>query len=47
MNFSEEMEIRAQNAKALLELAEKYEVPLELLYRPSGGISALTPRPPA
>jgi capsid protein len=47
MDFSEEMEIRAQNAKALLELAEKYDVPLELLYRPSGGIHALTPQPPA
>ena len=47
MDFSEEMEIRAQNAKALLELAERYEVPLELLYRPSGGVSALTPQPPA
>jgi len=47
MDFSEEMEIRAQNAKALLELAEKYGVPLELLYRPSGGIHALTPRAPA
>ena len=47
MDFTEEMEIRAQNAKALLELAEKYQVPLELLYRPSGGVSSLTPQPPA
>jgi len=47
MDFSEEMEIRAQNAKALLALAEKYEVPLELLYRPSGGLASLTPQPPA
>jgi hypothetical protein len=47
MDFSEEMEIRAQNAKALLELAERYDVPLELLYQPAGGIHALTPQAPA
>jgi hypothetical protein len=34
------MEIRAQNARALLDLAEKYRVPLEMIYRPSGGIEA-------
>jgi capsid protein len=40
MDFAEEMEIRAQNARALLDLAEKYRVPLEMIYRPSGGIEA-------
>jgi len=40
MDFAEEMEIRARNARALLDLAEKYNVPLEMLYRPSGGIGA-------
>ena len=40
MDFAEEMEIRAQNARALLDLAEKYHVPIEMLYRPSGGIAA-------
>ena len=40
MDFGEEMEIRAQNARALLDLAEKYHVPIEMLYRPSGGIAA-------
>ena len=52
MDFSEEMEIRAQNARALLDLAEKYKVPLEMLYRPGGGIAATpavgeTEEPPA
>ena len=40
MDFNEEMEIRTQNARALLDLAEKYKVPLEMIYRPSGGIAA-------
>ncbi len=40
MDFGEEMEIRARNARALLDLAEKYHVPLEMLYRPGGGIAA-------
>jgi len=40
MDFSEEMEIRAQNARALLDLAKKYNVPLELLWKPSGGVAA-------
>ena len=34
-------------ALMLLELAERYDVPLELLYQPAGGIHALTPQPPA
>jgi lambda family phage portal protein len=40
MDFAEEMEIRAQNARALLDLAAKYQIPLELLWKPSGGIAA-------
>lgn len=40
MDFNEEMEIRAQNARALLDLAKKYDVPLELLWKPSGGTAA-------
>ena len=40
MDFTEEMELRAQNARALLDLAEKYKVPLEMLWKPSGGIAA-------
>ena len=40
MDFAEEMEIRARNARALLDLAEKYNVPIEMLWKPSGGIAA-------
>jgi len=40
MDFAEEMEIRAQNARALLDLAEKYRVPIDMLWKPSGGIAA-------
>ncbi len=40
MDFDEEMEIRAQNARALLDLVEKYSIPLELIWKPSGGIAA-------
>ena len=40
MDFAEEMEIRAQNARALLDLAEKYRVPIDMLWKPSGGIEA-------
>ena len=40
MDFNEEMEIRAQNARALLDLAEKYAVPLQMIWKPSGGVAA-------
>ena len=40
MDFAEEMEIRAQNARALLDLADKYRVPIDMLWKPSGGIEA-------
>ena len=40
MDFAEEMEIRAQNARTLLDLAEKYRVPIDMLWKPNGGIAA-------
>ena len=43
MDFSEEMEIRAQNARGLLDLVEKYHVPLEMLWKPSGSVGAVSP----
>jgi capsid protein len=36
-DFDEQLEIRAQNAKAILEAAERHGVPVEMLYRTSGG----------
>jgi len=46
MNFSEEIERRAQDAKAILETAARYGVPVEMLYRPSGTQSVATPTAP-
>jgi hypothetical protein len=46
MNFSEEIERRAQDAKAILETAARYGVPVEMLYRPSGTQSVATPNAP-
>ena len=40
LDFEEEMRVRARNAKFLIELAAEYQIPLEMLWRPSGGISA-------
>ena len=40
MDFAEEMEIRARNARALLDLADQYKVPLQMLWKPGGGIDA-------
>ena len=37
MDFEQEMEVRAQNARRILDLAAKYNVPIDLLYRPSTG----------
>jgi hypothetical protein len=39
MDFEEEMRIRAQNARRILDLATEYNVPLEMLWRPNGGIN--------
>ncbi len=46
MNFAEEIERRAQDAKAILETAARYGVPVEMLYRPSGTQSVATPSAP-
>jgi len=40
MDFEEEMRIRAQNAQRILELAKQYNIPVEMLWRPSGGVRA-------
>ncbi len=45
MDFSEELEIRAQNARAILDAAQRYQVPIELLYKPQGGIANIVPSP--
>jgi len=42
MDFTQEMEIRAQNARALLDLAKKYDIPLQMLWSPDGGTTATT-----
>ena len=42
LDFEEQAEIRAQNARALFDLAEKYQIPLEMLYRPSTGAVVVT-----
>jgi lambda family phage portal protein len=46
MDFREELERRAQDAKAIMEAAERYGVPVEMLYRPSGTQSVATPTAP-
>mgnify|MGYP006906753104 CR=1 FL=1 len=38
LDFEEQAEVRAQNARMLIDLAAKYQVPLEFLYKPSGGL---------
>lgn len=43
LDFEEQAEIRAQDARLLIDLAEKYNVPLELLYRPITGAISVTP----
>lgn len=40
LDFEEELRVRARNARYLLDLAGEFEIPLEMLWRPSGGISA-------
>ena len=44
-DFGEEIERRASDAKLIMETAEKYGVPLEMLWKTSGGSAALTPPP--
>ena len=42
-DFGEEIERRASDAKLIMETAEKYAIPVEMLWKPSG--SPLTPVP--
>ena len=46
-DFGEELERRARDAKLILETAIKYGVPLDMLWKPSGGSSVPAPPPPA
>lgn len=45
-DFGEELERRARDAKMILEAASRHGVPLEMLWKPSGG-SVTAPIPPA
>lgn len=51
MDFNEEMEVRAQNARAILDLATKYNVPVSMLWLTTGGandpLSAPAPDEPS
>ena len=40
MDFEEEMRVRAQNARRILDLAREFDIPLEMLWRPGGGTNA-------
>lgn len=42
-DFGDEIEKRAQDAKLILDTAQKYGVPVEMLWRPEGASSLLTP----
>lgn len=42
-DFTEEIERRAQDAKLILETAQKYGLPVEMLWRPEGATAVLTP----
>ena len=46
LDFEEQAEIRAQNARLILDLAEKYQVPIDLLYRPGSGSVTFAPDAP-
>ena len=39
-DFGEEIERRAADAKLILETAEKHGVPVEMLWKPAGGMAA-------
>ena len=45
-DFGEELERRARDARMILEAARKYDVPLEMLWKPAGGIAAPVDSPP-
>ncbi len=40
LDFEEEMRTRARNAKFLVELAEEFDIPLEMIWKPSGGVAS-------
>ena len=40
LDFEEEMRTRARNAKFLVELAEEFSIPLEMLWKTSGGVAS-------
>lgn len=40
LDFEEEMRVRARNAKFLVDLAAEFQIPLEMLWKPSGGTSS-------
>ena len=40
LDFEEEMRTRARNAKFLVELAAEFDIPLEMLWKPSGGVAS-------
>jgi capsid protein len=40
LDFEEEMRTRAHNARFLVELAAEFGIPLQMLYKPSGGASS-------
>ncbi len=41
-DYGEELERRARDARMILETAEKYQIPVELLWKPAGGIAPAT-----
>jgi capsid protein len=43
-DFGDEIERRAQDAKLILETAQKYGVPVEMLWRPEGGQAIISPQ---
>jgi hypothetical protein len=44
--YVEEIERRASDAKLIIETAEKYGIPVEMLWKPSGGQIAINPSSP-
>lgn len=46
MDFREELEKRAQNARAILDVAQKYGVPVSMLWKPSGTQMIAPTEPP-
>ena len=42
LDFEEEMRVRARNARFLVDLAAEFQIPLEMLWKTSGGIATTT-----